>query len=171
MQRLDGLRTPALQEARMRMGFLSTVLGIQVKVDTKDNLTFLARAIQVACAWGTHLRAGWGLRSCLAAIEGATVAPGDAPSQSRAGPTRALLEAAAGPCHSFLAQRAPHHLNSVLSRPLGAPYIPDYMLIINTSNLKQASQTPQRTSGPGWSLASPQGRPQIFCIPLPPTQS
>lgn len=45
-----GGRTPALRQACCVHGFPSTVLGVQVQGDTKDNLTFTAWAIQVACA-------------------------------------------------------------------------------------------------------------------------
>lgn len=45
-----GGRTPALPQACCVHGFPSTVLGVQVQGDTKDNLTFTAWAIQVACA-------------------------------------------------------------------------------------------------------------------------
>lgn len=109
----------------------------------------------------------WGLQSYLAAITGVSALPGDAPSQGGAGSTRALLRVAAGPCHSILVQRALRHLSYVLRRSLGAPHNPDCMLIIIMSNLKQVSQTPQRTSVPGWSLAShrgilgPSGHPPI----------
>lgn len=107
--------------------------------DTKDSLTITAWAIQVACApeyRGLPMGTCWGLLSCLTAIVGATQwslemllcetekdAPGPFWGQLL-DPTTAVQYR-----HDL-----PYSLWSLLRRQLVAPYILDYMLIIDTSN-------------------------------------
>lgn len=52
-----------------------------------------------------------------------------------------------------------------------ASYILDYMLIINMSNLKQAYQITQGTSGQGWSFGFSTEAPSGLCLLLTPTKS
>lgn len=141
--------------------------GLQVKADTKGNLTFTAWASQVACPpkyRGTHVGTHWGLQSCLVAIAGAT----------QWSPEMLLCEAEQDAPLLDLAtavEQTPSLIVSAFSlETIHGSYILDYVFIINT-RLKQASQTPQRTRGRGWSSGFPQRTPQASCLSLFPAKS